>query len=87
MLELEFVDSLLFIGPLLSESVSQTVGEGAEIHLGWPLPVKSLHFNKGNTNRALFECLNAISFLIPAIKRNRNSSMEWNFLGRPGNLW
>lgn len=53
-LELDFVDSLLFIGPVTSESVFQAVGEGAEINLRWPLPVRSLPFSKGNINRALF---------------------------------
>lgn len=57
MLKLEFVDSLLLIGPLMSESVFQAVGEDAEINLRWPLPVRSLHFSKGNINRASFECL------------------------------
>lgn len=75
-LVLDFVDSLLFISPLMSESLFQAVGEDAEIHLRWLLPVRSLHFSKGNINRALFECLIAISFLVAATKRNRNSHME-----------
>lgn len=66
MLELEFVDSWLSTGPLMSESVFQAMGEDAEINLRWPLPARSLHFSKGNTYRVLLECLAAISFLVPA---------------------
>lgn len=77
---MEFVDSL-FIGYGSSESVFQARGEGADTNLKWTLPVRSLHFSKGNISRALFECPTAISFLLPAIKRNRNSTMEWYFLG------
>lgn len=55
----------------MSESVFQAMGEDAETNVRWPLPARSLHFRKGNTYRALLECLAAISFLVSAIRRNR----------------
>lgn len=55
------VAEMEFVGPPMSESVFQAVGEGADVNLRWPLPVRSLHFSKGNIIRALCECPNAVS--------------------------
>lgn len=46
----------------MSESVFQEVEEDAEINWRWSLPVRRLHFSKGNSNKAL----SVYFFLIPS---------------------
>lgn len=50
------------LAPPMSESVFQEVEEDAEINWRWSLPVRSLHFSKGNSNKAL----SVYFFLIPS---------------------